>query len=218
MKPKINIAVVDDHRLFRDALINLISDFDESYHVAIKANNGKDFIDQLQRAVLLPSIVLLDISMPIMDGFKTAEYLKANYPEIKILIITMSETEESLIRMLRLGVRGYIDKAIEPEELKSALSQIVRTGYYYSDMMSEGMLANIQNVEQPDFVAELTPRELTFVKYACSDDTYEQIAEKMNLSPKTIDGYRASAFKKFGVKSRVGLALAAIKYGVVDVS
>ena len=112
---KIKLAVVDDHLLFRDGLTELINDFSE-YNVIIEAENGTDFIEQLVTKGT-PDIILLDINMKKMDGFETAEWLKEHYPEIKILVLSMYENENAIIRMLRAGARGYVLKDIRKESL-----------------------------------------------------------------------------------------------------
>lgn len=213
---KINIAVVDDHNLFRSGLINLIHSLDAEFSVSMEANNGKEFLELLQNNTA-PDIVLLDSNMPILDGYDTAAILKNEFPELKVLVITMNNDEQSMIKMLKLGVRGYIGKDVEPEELKQALQHIMEKGYYYTDQLT-GQL--IQALNSPPVTNNdkqlLSEQELTFIRLACSEDTYSQIADKMFLSPKTIDGYRASVFEKLNIKSRVGLALYAIKSGLIS--
>lgn len=216
MNEKINIAVVDDHKLFRSGLINLIHSLDSGFIVSMEANNGKELLELLNPSAL-PDIVLLDSNMPILDGYATASILQKEYPELKVLVITMNNDEQSMIKMLKLGVRGYVSKDVEPEELKQALHQIVKKGYYYTDQLT-GQL--IQALQTPQKILkekqDLSEQELCFIRLACSEDTYSQIADKMFLSPKTIDGYRASVFEKLNIKSRVGLALYAIKTGLVS--
>lgn len=216
MNEKVSIAVVDDHKLFRSGLINLIHSLDLDVTVSIEANNGKELLDLLDRAEL-PDIVLLDSNMPILNGYETASLLRKEYPELKILVITMNNDEQSLIKMLKLGVQGYIGKDVEPEELKQALQEIIQKGYHYTDQLTGQLIQSLQennNIIQNGH--NLNEQELTFIRLACSEDTYSQIADKMFLSPKTIDGYRASVFEKLNIKSRVGLAIYAIQSGLVS--
>jgi two-component system, NarL family, invasion response regulator UvrY len=216
MSQKIHIAVVDDHKLFRSGLINLVHSLDPGFVVSAEANNGQELLDQLL-AGLMPDLVLLDTNMPVMDGYATAGVLQQQYPQIKILVITMNEDEQALIRMLRSGVRGYIGKDVDPKELKEAILDVAEKGFYYTDQLTRQLIQSLQP-QNGVHAHGLTEQELTFVRLACSEDTYAQIADAMHLSPKTIDGYRASVFEKLNVKSRVGLAIYAIKSGLVDIT
>ena len=217
MSKKTKVAVVDDHKLFRSGMIKLIQNLNENFEITIEASNGKDFLDKLKNSNT-PDLALIDISMPIMDGFKTVEALNKEYPDVKILIITMNDDENSLIKMLQLGVKGYINKDIEPHELNNALNEMVSKGYYYTEKMTSHLIKSVQfpnkGLNKKD---ELNERELTFIQLACSENTYEKIADTMRLSIKTIDGYRSSVFEKLNVKSRVGLVMYAIKVGLVDI-
>jgi DNA-binding NarL/FixJ family response regulator len=216
MSNTVNIAVVDDHKLFRSGLINLIHSLDAGFVVSLEANHGKELLELLNPQAL-PDIVLLDANMPILNGYDTAAILQKEYPSLKVLVITMNNDEQSMIKMLKLGVRGYIGKDVEPEELKLALQHLMEKGYYYTDQLTGQLIQALHAPEKPvNDPLNLSEQELTFIRLACSEDTYAQIADKMFLSPKTIDGYRASVFEKLNVKSRVGLALYAVKAGWVE--
>lgn len=214
------IAIVDDHKLFRDGVAELINGF-SNYQVIIEADNGKDLIRQLETAVQLPDIVLLDINMKEMDGFQTAEWLKQYHPGIMILALSMYENENAIIRMLKAGARGYILKDIRKNELEHALSSLVTKGYYYTDLVTGKLVHAIHssNETKPGqlgtTVAPLNAREIEFLKLACTELTYKGIADKMCLSTHTIEGYRDALFEKLNIHSRVGLVLYAIKNKIV---
>jgi len=214
MKNKIKIAVVDDHNLFRVGLVQLIQSLGPEFDIIQQAINGQDFLDNIMPSEL-PDIVLLDISMPIMDGFETAKELQKSYPSIRVLVISMNEDEFSLIRMLKFGVKGFIGKDIEPQELKMALIKINSNGFYYTDRMTEHLINSLQHPDDTDGIEKLTDNEIRFLKLACSEDTYSQIAYNMSLSPRTIDGYRESVFNKLKVRTRVGLVMFSIKANLV---
>lgn len=217
LKP--SVVLVDDHVLLRNGLANLIRSFGE-YDVLFEAGNGHDFIRQL-RPRSLPDIVLLDINMPDMDGYETALWVKKHHPEIKILALSMYDTDNSIIRMLKNGVKGYILKDSDPAELKMALESVINKGFYYSEMVTGKLIHTINALDIPDHhtrhVFALNDRELEFLKLACTECTYKEIAEQMYLSPRTIDGYRDTLFEKLNVKTRVGLVLYAIRNGIVAV-
>jgi two-component system, NarL family, invasion response regulator UvrY len=214
MTPK--IALVDDHTLLRKGLASLIQSF-ETYNVILEADNGKDFISKLSPDSL-PDLVLMDINMPEMDGYQASSWLKENYPEIKVLALSMYDNESAIIRMFRAGAKGYILKDCDPMELKTALHSIIRKGFYYSEMITGSLIHNI-NSKTDDHSSGpkgLSEREISFLKLVCSELTYKEIADRMFFSPRTIDGYRDALFEKLNVKTRVGLVLYAIKFGIVN--
>lgn len=213
--PKIKIALVDDHTLLRDALAGVISNFDHCV-VVIKANNGKDFIQQLKFNPL-PDLMMLDINMPLMDGYETAQWVKQNFPEISMVILTMFDSDVALIRLLQTGAKAFLKKDIHPKELEIAINSVLETGYYYSQN-SSGKLANVFCNPSRNYATHhvmLTENEIAFLKFSSTEMTYKEIARNMYISPRTIDNYRDSLFDKLNVRSRVGLAMYAIKNGIV---
>ncbi|MCX6316705.1 MAG: response regulator transcription factor [Bacteroidetes bacterium] len=215
-KADITIALVDDHVLLRNGLAGMLNE--AGYTVLFEADNGKAFTDKLTTSGQ-PVIALLDINMPVMDGFATAAFIKANYPEMKVLALSMYDDEEAIIKMLKNGARGYILKDAHPSDLKAAIDSIVSKGYYYSEMVTGRLMRSILDEPGNEKIAEdkLTEREVEFLKLAATELTYKEIAERMHLSPRTIDGYRDDLFAKLNIKSRVGLVIYAIKNGIVTV-
>ncbi|MGC3945742.1 MAG: response regulator transcription factor [Chryseolinea sp.] len=216
----LRIGVVDDHQLFRKGLISLIKMVCPDCDIAFEASNGSELPTLLQERPL-PSIILMDVNMPRMDGFSSVEWLRSNFPDIKILVVSMIESEEAIVKMLRLGVRGYLCKDVEPRELGEALRTVAEKGFYYTDFITGKLIHALQNslppVQQRVSVPHMNEQEKKFLQFACSEMTYYEIANKMFLSPKTIDGYRNSLFEKLQVKSRVGLALYAVRNGLVRI-
>lgn len=220
---KIKLAIVDDHNLFRKGLIKLINlgDKENKYAVLFEAENGEQMKDRLKNRDL-PDIILMDIDMPDMDGYEAVGWLQKYHPDINILVVSMFESEETVLRMLRLGVKGYLSKDIEVEDMHAALEAISGKGFYYTDFVAGIMAQNIQgnNLSSYSLKADaenMSENEREFLKLACTELTYQQIADKMNLSPKTIDGYREALFHRFNVKSRVSLAMYAVKKGLVKI-
>jgi len=212
------IVVVDDHPMFRKgiaALINLFS----GYEVLFDAANGQDFIKQLQPPHL-PQIVLLDIVMPEMDGYATANWIRNNYPEIKILALSTMDSEAAIIKMIKNGAKGYVLKDAESAELKRAFDGVMSIGFYYNDLVSRKIIQSVNQLTETNnnlaTFANLTEKEMVFLKLACSEKTYFEIAKEMFLSERTIDGYRDSLFKKLNVGTRVGLVMYAIKNVLVQ--
>lgn len=213
-----NIVLTDDHSLLRNGLAELVKS--QGHTVLFEADNGKDFIAKLD-AKLLPDMVLLDINMPEMDGFETAQWIKTNHPGLKVLALSMYDNETSIIRMLKCGAKGYILKDSEPAELKTAIDDILNKGFYYSDLVSGKLMHAINKMDDDgESLKNLVPlndRETDFLKYTCTEMTYKEIADKMFVSPRTIDGYRDALFERLHVKTRVGLVMYAIKNGIVNV-
>ena len=211
-----NVMLADDHVLLRDALAALIDSFDECNIIGV-ASSGKDLV-RLFAAGKLPDIVVLDLNMPDMDGYETAQWLQENHPGVRILILTMYDSEIALIRLLQLGVRGFLKKDIHPYELKTALLSVADNGYYYAHNTT-GKLATLfqKNHHNKSSIEKsmLTGVDIEFLKLAATDMTYKEIAQAMNITPRAIDGYRDSLFEKLDVKSRVGLAIYAVKNGIV---
>ncbi|MEO8173364.1 MAG: response regulator transcription factor [Sediminibacterium sp.] len=207
----IKVALVDDHVVLRQSLAILVHKL-EDFVVVFEADNGRHLSEQLEIHTV-PDIILLDVTMPVSDGFETANWLKHKYPQIKVLALSMLNNELVVIKMLKNGARGYILKDCEPEELFDALHKVHEQGYYYNDLVTPKM--NFQNLP-PDLVV-LNTQELTFLKWTCTELTHKQIAHEMKVSPRTVDGYRDSLFRKLEVNSRVGLAVYAIKNGFVRV-
>jgi DNA-binding NarL/FixJ family response regulator len=214
-KDKIKVALADDHILLRNGLAGLINSFDE-YTVIFEADNGVDLQDKM-RNDNIPDLVLLDINMPKMDGFATAQWLKQTYPLTRILALSMYDNESSVIRMFKAGAKGYILKDCEPPELKAALDSVMNKGYYYSELVTGKLIHSINKLDEDSdmrSLVQLNEKEIQFLKLACTEMTYKEIADKMFLSPRTIDGYRDALFEKLNLKTRVGLVMYALKNGI----
>jgi DNA-binding NarL/FixJ family response regulator len=212
------IAIVDDHTMFRKGLVMLIDLF-HSYKVMLDVANGKELIDRFNGAERLPDIVLLDIQMPEMDGYATAEWLRVNHPDIKVLALSTMDSDATIIKMIRHGARGFILKDAEPKELQLAFDEVIQKGYFYNDMLTRKVLQSLHRItadgSSMNIFVSLTERELEFIKHACSEKSYAEIASEMFLSERTIDGYRDALFRKLQVGTRVGLVIYAIKNNIV---
>jgi DNA-binding NarL/FixJ family response regulator len=162
----------------------------------------------------------MDINMPEMNGFETTLWLKINYPLVYVIVLSMYDDENSIIRMIKNGACGFILKDTNPNELRQAIDSVMSKGFYYSDLVSGRLIHSIRDDHDEDsslkHVLNLDEKDIEFLKLVCTELTYKEIAEKMHLSPRTIDGYRDELFHELGIKSRVGLVLFAIKNGVVN--
>lgn len=213
------IAIVDDHALFRKGLSALIAYF-PGYRVLLEAANGREFIQCLE-AERLPDIVLLDISMPEMDGYATAEWLRVHHPSVKVLALSTMDADTAIIKMIKHGARGYVLKDAEPAELRRAFDELLSMGYFFNEILTRKVMLSVHTlVEDSDLrmFVKLSDREVEFLKHACSEKTYIEIADEMCVSPRTVEGYRNALCEKLHLKTRTGLAIYAIKNGIVKIN
>lgn len=215
MNKDLRLAIVDDHTMFRKGLASLISLFPQCT-ILFDSGGGKECIDQIQGGAI-PDIILMDIVMPDMDGYSTTAWIRDHYPDISVLALSTMDAEMAIIRMIRCGAKGYLLKDADPVELKTAFSQVISLGYYYNELVSRQVIqsANQVDPQSQDAILGLSDRESQFLRLACSEATYAEIAKEMFVSSRTIDGYRDSLFKKLNIGSRVGLVLYAIRNGIV---
>ena len=212
----IKVVLVDDHLLLRDALASLINGFGNC-RVIHHCGTGRELTECIENGIL-PDVAILDLNMPNMNGFETAAWLQQNYPDISVLMLTMYDSELSLIRLLQLGVKGFLKKDVHPDELKFAIHSVMQTGYYYSNHTTGKLVNLFRNNPEGSMSLQkalLSDQELQFLTLVCSDMTYKEIAQRMGLNPRSVDTLRDQLFTKMDVKSRVGLAMVAIKHGVV---
>ena len=211
---QITIGIVDDHQLFSRSLGLMLESFNR-YRVLVDAKNGRDLQQKMSALTAAPEMMLIDVNMPVMDGIATAAWLQQQYPAVKMVALSMNDDDKTIIGMIKAGCCAYLLKDTHPDELEKALDEIYQKGSYNADAVNVNyrrLLLAQQEQEQ----LVLTQREKDFLKLACSDLTYKQIAAEMFLAERTIDGYRETLFKKFNVQSRVGLALEAIRKGFVE--
>lgn len=215
-KRKTSVAIIDDHSLMRNALARLVNTFDD-FTVIFEAGNGKE-MKTMMALQTLPDIVMLDVNMPEMDGFETAQWLHKTYPQIKVLALTMLSDEKTIIKMFRLGAKGYLLKNTDANELNSALTSLMEKDYYLSEFVSEKLVTGLHNsIASDEKEIVLNEKEKEFLRWTCTEYAYKDIAAKMFLSTRTVDDFRQSLCYKLKVHSRVGLAMYAIKNGIVEI-
>jgi two-component system invasion response regulator UvrY len=217
----IKVAMVDDHALLRNALATIINSFG-GYQVLFQANNGRHFIHLLDPDNL-PNIVLMDVTMPMMNGFETTLWVSNNHPDMKVIALSMLNDERTVIKMLRSGAKGYLLKDTEIEDLRAALHEVSDRGIYINDILYKNIVHTIngrhfQDMEENEqqVAMDLGEREKEFLRWLCTDKSYKEIAAEMYLSPRTVDGYRDNLFEKLKVASRVGLVLFAIRNDIAQ--
>ena len=213
----IKYIIADDHKIFRQGLRYALAD-DHKLKLVGEADNGIELIKLVE--VHKPDVVLLDLKMPEMDGIEATRKMHASYPQIKILMLTTYDDEHFILHLLELGANGYLLKNSEPGEIKKAIHSVYEHDYYFNDLVSNTMLKSITNksdvrnkLKDP---VKLNERESEVLKLICEEMTTAEIAAKIFLSPRTVEGIRTNLVEKIGVKNTAGLVLYAIKNGIVN--
>ncbi len=221
MHSPVNIALVDDHSLFRNGVKRMISSLNtvenKEFVVRFEASNGKEFIEKLVFSDDQIDIVLLDINMPVMNGEETMEWIKRHRPSLKVIILTMMDDLSLISSMLKKGAKGYLTKDSTQIEFDQGLRAVASGGFYFSERIMETLekiITSQQKVKKSDIV--LSEREMEFLKLSCTEMTYREIAEQMQVSPRTVDNYRDELLKKLNVHSRIGLVTFAIRNGICE--
>jgi DNA-binding NarL/FixJ family response regulator len=212
---QITVGLVDDHQLFLKSLSLMLDGF-PGFKVVIEALNGKDLQDRLKSATVVPDIMLIDVNMPVLGGAETAEWLHQQYPLMHLVALSMNDADKSIIRMIKAGCCAYLLKDTHPNELEKAMNEIYKKGHYNADL-SNINYRRLLLVQEKEGKLQLNEREKEFLQLSCSDFTYKQIAMQMQVSERTVDGYRENLFQKFNVQSRVGLCLEAIRRDLVKI-
>ncbi len=213
----IKVALVDDHALLRSGLASVINSFG-GYKVVFEADHGRQFIDLLKTQPK-PDVILLDINMPEMNGFETATWIKNNEPAIKVLVLSMMDDDDSIIKMLQNGAKGYILKDSKPDALRNALNEVALKGFFFNDLVTDkvmNLFSKPEEAEQSQAIL-LTDRETDFLKWCCTEKSYKEIADTMDISVRSVESIRSTMFEKLETLSRVGLVMYAIRNGIVKV-
>jgi len=205
---KYSVVIVEDHILLSQALAGLVNGFSK-FKILYLCKNGRELLTRLKDPKNIPDIVLMDINMPIMNGIETTIALKEEHPDVNVLALSVEEDEKTILKMLRAGAKGYLLKDTEKSILENALVEVQETGFYHTKDVTNLLLGSLNPKKENKVI--LKEREMEFIKHACTEKTYKEIASDMFLSPKTIEGYRDSIFEKLHLKNRTGLVIYAIK-------
>lgn len=206
---KYSVVVVDDHTLLSQAIQSMVNTF-EKFTVLYTCKNGKELMGMLSKSSEnVPIIILMDINMPIMNGIEATQIISKNYPSVHVLALSVEDDDRTILKMLHAGAIGYLLKDTEKKVLEKALIETAENGFYHTKNVTNLLMKSVNGFIRDEIV--LKEQEVIFMKLACSEMTYKEIADKMCLSPKTIDGYRDALFTKCNVKNRVGLVMYAIK-------
>jgi two-component system invasion response regulator UvrY len=213
----IQLALVDDHVITRKG-IKTILELHPDLKVVLEASNGKELLETLA-AIKPPDVIILDINMPMMNGYQTIEELQVKYPAIKVIAFSLIEEEDTVINMISLGACGYINKNADPSTLADAVITAHKKGFYLSELVKKEYFRKYAtDKKRPGFNGKqyLSPKEIQFLKLAASNLNYKEIAVIMEISPKTVENYRDSLFMKLDIKNRAALTLYGLKNGLID--
>lgn len=215
---KYNIVIADDHKLFRRGIIALLEDFDFIGEIG-EASNGAELLDLLANIETLPHVILLDLQMPVMDGVEAYQKIKVLYPDIKVIIITMEDDEQYILHLVGEGVNGYLLKNADPEEMEMAILKVLEKGYYFSENISSLVIQNIKRLDKAEAILnpDFSERELKVLELICKEYSNSEIADIMNISIRTAEGYRQKLLDKSGAKNIAGLVIMALKYNWINI-
>ncbi|KGL58975.1 response regulator transcription factor [Polaribacter sp. Hel1_85] len=206
---KYSVVIVDDHTLLSQAIAAMVNTF-EKFKVLYTCKNGQELVDQFSSSPkFIPDVVLMDINMPIMNGIETTEWITKNHQDVNVMALSVEDEDTTILKMLKVGAIGYLLKDTEKSVLENALVEIAENGFYHTKNVTNLLMKSLSGNGKEEII--LNDRQVAFMKHACSELTYKEIADIMCLSPKTIDGYRDVLFTKLNVKNRVGLVMYAIK-------
>ena len=215
----IKLGIIDDHKIFRNGLKATLEDCG-GFDLVLEASNGKELMGLLTTQT--PDVLLMDIKMPEMDGIQSTAFVHHNYKTIKILALSMFNEDKYIVDMMKAGASGYLLKNAEPEEIIEAVSTVYHKGFYFNEHLSITLIKQLVGNDHIENVAnhksELNEREIEVLKLVCQECSNHEIADKIFLSVRTVEGYRARLFEKTGSKNLVGLVIYAIKRGIINVN
>ncbi|MEO8067649.1 MAG: response regulator transcription factor [Flavobacteriales bacterium] len=210
----IRLALADDQLLFRRGLVMLLRDM-SGVQVVFEAANGEELLTGLRDNAI--DIALLDLEMPVMDGIVALQRVKNEHPEVKVIILSTHDKEAHIANAMELGANGYMLKSADTDEIESAIRSVHESGYYYSDRVSHVMLHGLVKKQKvkPTFneVDPLSERELEVLRAICQELTNTEIAGKLFISPRTVEGHRNNMLLKTGAKNTAGLVVYAMTKG-----
>lgn len=218
MTPEIiKVAIADDHKIFRKGVIHSLKQY-SNIEFILEAENGDELIEGVQSQQ--PDIVLMDLKMPVRDGIETTKHLNKHFPEIRVLVLTMFEDERFVGHLMESGANGYLLKSTEPAEIRQAIMDVMSTGFYLNNFVNRILLKKNYSKQKfnPNLNAEIavSEREKEVLNLVCMEYTAQEIAAKMEISPRTVEAIKDRLMERFGVKNSVGLVFFAMKNGLID--
>jgi DNA-binding NarL/FixJ family response regulator len=213
----IKVAIADDHKIFRKGVILSLKPY-HNIQFVLEAENGEELIQGVPNAN--PDIILMDLKMPVKDGIETTKYLNKHFPAIRILILTMYEDERFVGHLMDSGANGYLLKSTDPEEIKQGIMDVMRTGFYLNNFVNRVLIKKNYSKQKfnPNLNSEvvISDREKEVLSLVCLEYTAQEIAQKMDISARTVEAIKDRLMERFGVKNSVGLVFFAMKNSLID--
>ncbi|MDF1696622.1 MAG: response regulator transcription factor [Saprospiraceae bacterium] len=215
----ISIAIADDESLFRKGMKMILNSYD-NLTVNIEAEDGEDIVQQLEATDSLPDVLLLDLKMPKMNGIEAAKIIRANFPTVKIIVLSTHFSRAFVTNMLEIGASSYLPKNSEPEEVAVTIEAVFDKGFHYNNEVMEIIRENMmsKNIPRASFNVELTSREKEILQLICEQYTTPEIAKKLFISPRTVDGHRNNLLAKLDCKNIAGLVVFAMQNEIVKIT
>ncbi len=216
MSKTLKIYIADDHTIFRKAMVNLLQTFERIAHVK-DAENGKELIALVKKEQ--PDLVLLDLQMPVMDGSATCEYLYEKFPNVKVIVLSMHDSERYILHMMDLGARAFLFKNVEPDELEKAIYSVVDKDFYHNEFIANLLRKSSSQksaAKKPDFKPELSEREREIMLLFCQEYSTKEIGIRLSLSDRTVENHRANIMEKLRVRNIVGIVRYAYDHGLLS--
>jgi DNA-binding NarL/FixJ family response regulator len=212
----IKVAIADDHTLFRTGVKTSLSSRKDIQMVA-EAENGMQLLNLLKH--IHPDVVLLDIQMPIMDGLSTLPEIKKLYPDVKVIMLSMHNDHSMITRMMEIGANSYLTKESDSETIYQAIVTCYQQEFFFNDLTNKALLNGLRQKKPNEMVTpdvHLSEKEITILKLMCEEKSTKEIADMVDLSPRTVEAIRDKLKTKTGVKSMAGLVMYAVKAGIVE--
>jgi DNA-binding NarL/FixJ family response regulator len=214
---QIKVAIADDHKIFRKGVILSMRTYTNIKFV-MEAENGQDLLDKIPEAA--PDVILCDLKMPVKDGIDATKFIAKNFPNIRVIILTMYEDERFVGHLMDCGAAGYLLKSTDPSEIKNAIMDVMRTGFYLNPFVNRVLIKKnfAKQKINPTLTSEivLSDREKEVLTLVCMEFTASEISQKMNISPRTVEAIKDRLMERFGVKNSVGLVFFAMKNQLID--
>jgi DNA-binding NarL/FixJ family response regulator len=213
----IKVAIADDHKIFRKGVILSLRPFTNIKFV-LEANNGEELLNNI--ALAEPDVILMDLRMPVKDGIETTKQISKDYPHIHVIVLSMYEDERFVSHLMENGAQGYLLKNAEPQEIRKAIMDVSEKGYYLNNFVNRILLKKAHSKQKvtPSLTHEITlnERERDVLKYICMEFTAQEIAQKMDISNRTVEAIKDRLMERFGSKNTAGLVFFAVKNNLVD--
>jgi DNA-binding NarL/FixJ family response regulator len=212
------VAIADDEALFRKGMQLILHDY-PGIRVILEAEHGEDLLQKIRTSTELPDVLLLDLKMPVLGGVETAEIIRTEFPSIHIIVISSHVSPAFILNMIEIGAASYLGKNAHPDEVVETIRMVQEKGFYYNQLTMEIIRGNMtgqkQLKRQRNLEVELTTREKEILQLICEECTTQEMAERLFISSRTVEGHRNNLLSKLNCRNTAGLVVYAIQYQLV---